>query len=236
MGRALRFLGVTRLLSDCFRCSRRSSEATRRSSVQRRRSSTREPPSTKYKYAKTTLGILDLRQAVQLPENALLNDWLAVHVQDFYNQIMMVHGLIESRMTEEAFPNMSAGPVATYLWMDAESEEYKKPTQVPAAIYCECLFQWVERQLDDSSLFPNEGPFLSSVKNIFKRLFRVYAHLYYSHYEYVCSIGADAHINTCFKHFILFAQQFNLIAEKELKPLDELIHNLLSNHEADECE
>jgi len=194
-----------------------------------------------HKYAKTTLGILDLQQAVQLPENALLNDWLAVHVQDFYNQIMMVHGLIETRMTEEAFPTMSAGPVATYLWMDNESEEYKKPTQVPAATYCECLFGWVERQLDDTSLFPNEGPynegpFLNSVKNIFKRLFRVYAHLYYSHYEYVCSIGADAHINTCFKHFILFAQQFNLIAEKELKPLDELIHNLLSNHEADECE
>ena len=32
-----------------------------------------------HKYAKTTLGILDLQQAVQLPENALLNDWLAVH-------------------------------------------------------------------------------------------------------------------------------------------------------------
>lgn len=32
-----------------------------------------------HKYAKTTLGILDLREAVQLPEETMLNDWLAVH-------------------------------------------------------------------------------------------------------------------------------------------------------------
>eukprot|EP00658_Telonema_sp_P-2_P006530 TRINITY_DN12473_c0_g2_i1.p1 TRINITY_DN12473_c0_g2~~TRINITY_DN12473_c0_g2_i1.p1 ORF type:complete len:212 (-),score=60.30 TRINITY_DN12473_c0_g2_i1:283-918(-) len=192
-----------------------------------------------HKYAKTTLGVLDLRLAVRQPEKTLLNDWLAVHVQDFFNQIMMVHGLIESRMTEEAFPQMSAGPVASYLWMDPQNEKYKKPTAVSAATYCECLFLWVERQLDDKALFPNAGPynegaFFSAVKNIFKRLFRVYAHLYYSHYEYVCSIGADAHINTCFKHFILFAKEFELIPDKELQPLEELIHNLLSNHECDE--
>eukprot|EP00656_Telonema_subtile_P041282 TRINITY_DN463_c0_g3_i1.p1 TRINITY_DN463_c0_g3~~TRINITY_DN463_c0_g3_i1.p1 ORF type:complete len:222 (-),score=67.38 TRINITY_DN463_c0_g3_i1:120-785(-) len=192
-----------------------------------------------HKYAKTTLGILDLREAIRLPEETILHDWLAVHAQDFFNQIMMVHGLIESRMTEEAFPEMSAGHVASYLWQDPMSDEFKKPTQVSAAKYCECLFLWVERQLDDKNIFPNSGayneePFMAAVKNIFKRMFRVYAHLYYSHYEYVCSIGADAHINTCFKHFILFANEFNLIAEKELKPLEELIHNLLSNHECDE--
>ena len=33
----------------------------------------------KHKYAKTTLGIADLRTAVKCPEDELLNDWLAVH-------------------------------------------------------------------------------------------------------------------------------------------------------------
>lgn len=44
---------------------------------------------------------------------------------------------------------------ASYLWQDPESEEYKKPKSVSAATYCGCLFQWVERQLDDKSLFPS---------------------------------------------------------------------------------
>ena len=43
--------------------------------------------------------------------------------------------------------------------------------------------------------------------------------------------GADAHVNTCFKHFILFAKHYSLIPEKELVPLEDLIHNLIHNHD-----
>ncbi len=42
------------------------------------------------------------------------------------------------------------------------------------------------------------------VRTIFKRLFRVYAHIYHSHFKQVCSLGEEAHLNTCFKHFIIF--------------------------------
>lgn len=41
-------------------------------------------------------------------------------------------------------------------------------------------------------------------KNIYKRLFRVYAHIYHSHFKQVCSLDEEAHLNTCFKHFIFF--------------------------------
>lgn len=44
------------------------------------------------------------------------------------------------------------------------------------------------------------------VRTIFKRLFRVYAHIYHSHFKQVCSLGEEAHLNTCFKHFIFFVQ------------------------------
>ncbi len=33
----------------------------------------------RHKYAKTTLHILDLKTAIYCPDDALLNDWLAVH-------------------------------------------------------------------------------------------------------------------------------------------------------------
>lgn len=191
-----------------------------------------------HKYAKTTLGIADLRTAVVCPEDELLNDWLAVHVQDFYNQTMMVYALIEqecAQYTEEQ--GFSAGERYKYLWMDAESKEYTSPTRVSASCYCDLLFAWTERQLEDPKIFPKSGEypskFIATVKQIFKRLFRVYAHLYYHHFEYVCTIGADAHVNTCFKHFILFAECYSLIPEKELAPLGDLIRNLLTNHEHD---
>ena len=61
--------------------------------------------------------------------------------------------------------------------------------------------------------------FKSHVKVIFKRLFRVYAHVYYSHFEEVTKMEAEAHLNTCFKHFIYFSLEFKLISKSELKPL-----------------
>lgn len=65
-------------------------------------------------------------------------------------------------------------------------------------------------------------------KTIMKRLFRVYAHIYYQHFDDVERLKEEAHLNTSFKHFILFVQEFSLIESKELQPLQELIDRLTS--------
>jgi MOB kinase activator 1 len=66
------------------------------------------------------------------------------------------------------------------------------------------------------------------VQNIFKRLFRVYAHIYYCHFERMSSLGAEPHLNTCFKHYMYFVYEFNLIPNRqELQPLQELIDKLI---------
>lgn len=67
---------------------------------------------------------------------------------------------------------------------------------------------------------PFPKTFKGTVKNIFKRLFRVYAHIYYSHFEKIVELKAEAHLNTCFKHFIYFVLQFDLVEAKELAPLE----------------
>lgn len=51
---------------------------------------------------------------------------------------------------------------------------------------------------------PFPSNFKEVVKIIFKRLFRVYAHIYHSHFPKIVSLKEQAHLNTCFKHFILF--------------------------------
>lgn len=61
---------------------------------------------------------------------------------------------------------------------------------------------WISFPLCQGTPFPPN--FKEVVKTIFKRLFRVYAHIYHSHFQKIVSLKEEAHLNTCFKHFILF--------------------------------
>jgi len=183
-----------------------------------------------HKYAKVTLGSGNLRQAVQLPPGEDLNEWLAVNTVDFFNQINLLYGSITEFCTSSTCEVMSAGPKYEYLW--ADGEHVKKPLKVSAPEYVDFLMTWIQGILDDETIFPSrvEQPFpkhfLTVVKNIFRRLFRVYAHIYYSHFHKIVALGEEAHLNTCFKHFYFFITEFALMEKKELLPLQELIENL----------
>lgn len=110
----------------------------------------------------------------------------------------------------------------------------KKAIKLDAPHYVDSLMQWVQQHLDAEDIFPSKigipfpKTFQTSVKNIFKRLFRVYAHIYHSHFAKIVSLGEEAHLNTSFKHFIYFVQEFQLVDKKELAPLQELITQLMS--------
>lgn len=47
---------------------------------------------------------------------------------------------------------------------------------------------------------PFPPKFKDEVKNIFKRLFRIYAHIYHSHLEQVKKLGEEAHVGYPFIH------------------------------------
>jgi MOB kinase activator 1 len=149
-----------------------------------------------------------LREAVRLPPGEDLFEWLAVNTVDFFNQVNLLFGTLTEFCTPENCPTMSAGPKYEYRW--ADGVQIKKPLEVSAPKYVEYLMDWIEGQLDDESIFPQKlgAPFPVNfrdvVKTIFKRLFRVYAHIYHSHFQKIVSLKEEAHLNTCFKHFILF--------------------------------
>ncbi|CAF4413744.1 unnamed protein product, partial [Rotaria magnacalcarata] len=52
------------------------------------------------KHAQNTLGSGNLRLAVQLPDGEDLNEWIAVNIVDFFNQINMLFGTITEFCTE----------------------------------------------------------------------------------------------------------------------------------------
>jgi len=184
------------------------------------------------KHAEATLGSGNLRNAVVLPEGEDLNEWIAVNTVDFFNQINMLYGTITDHCTEESCQVMSAGPKFEYLWADGTS--VKKPIKCSAPKYIDYLMTWVQDQLDDEALFPSRigvpfpKNFVTIAKTMLKRLFRVYAHIYHQHFSHVVNLGEEAHLNTSFKHFIYFVQEFGLIDKRELAPLQELIEKLIN--------
>jgi len=184
-----------------------------------------------HKQAKATLGTGNLRMAVKLPQGEDMNEWLAVNTVDFFNQLNLLYGSITEFCTPTACSVMSAGPKYEYLWADDSS---KKPVKCSAPEYVDFLMTWVQQQLDNEGVFPSrvDVPFPKNfqgvVKTIFKRLFRIYAHIYYSHFNKIMALGEEAHLNTCFKHYYYFVDEFQLVDKKELAPLQELITNLTS--------
>ena len=130
-------------------------------------------------------------------------------------------------------------------------------TTRPRSRYVDYVFSWVESQVDDPKIFPvNESdPFPPDfvnhyAKDIFKRLFRTFAVrgrgspprpqrltrlapqiIYHRHMDKITAENAAAHLNTCFKHFMFFSFQFNLIEETELKVLKTLVDRLREEYD-----
>lgn len=153
---------------------------------------------------------------------------------EFYSTTNLLYGVISEFCTPNDCPLMSAGEKYTYLWKDAEgtNPKYKKPTEVCATEYVALLMEWVEQLINNPEIFPSDPKnfkktFIDTVKKIFNKLFRVYAHLYYSHFDEIMDMGIDKHLNTAFKHFMLFSSEFQLVEKNEMAPMEKIIADLM---------
>ncbi|KAL2458875.1 Uncharacterized protein Fot_55438 [Forsythia ovata] len=79
--------------------------------------------------------------------------------------------------SEISFRTISNSSSCMYKYRWADGITIKKPIEVSAPKYVEYLIDWIEAQLDDESIFPQK------LEN--------------------CE-SKEAHMNTCFKHFVLF--------------------------------
>ena len=92
-------------------------------------------------------------------------------VVDFYNQINLLYGSMTEFCSPQSCPEMKATDefvicrlwcrmIETdrytrfeYLWQD--SEDYKRPTKMPAPQYVEHLMGWVQSNIDNEQMFPS---------------------------------------------------------------------------------
>ena len=189
-------------------------------------------------------------------------------VVDFYNQINLLYGSITEFCSPQSCPEMKAtdewdGTLEAtsriswlrhrfeYLWQD--SENFKRPTKMPAPEYVEHLMAWVQNNIDNESMFPSRigesthaisiwlklstslgvpfpKTFPALIRQLFKRLYRVYAHIYCHHYPVIQHLGLEPHLNTSFKHYVLFVDEHNLANGKDFwGPLGDLVDSMLKS-------
>ncbi|CCW61074.1 unnamed protein product [Phytomonas sp. EM1] len=193
-----------------------------------------------HKYAKTLVRSGDLAKSVQLPPGADIHHWLSAQTIDFYNITNVLYGSLTEFCTQTTCPIMSSGPRFEYMWRDPP--EYPKATKVSAPKYVRLLMEWIERQINDERIFPTEDQnpysedFFDRVRNIIRRLFRVYAHVYYSHFIQIRDLKEESHLNTAFKHFMYFVWEFDLIPRDELTPLYDLLINIIGQWAKDKLD
>mmetsp|Transcript_18244 Transcript_18244/g.32251 ORF Transcript_18244/g.32251 Transcript_18244/m.32251 type:complete len:223 (-) Transcript_18244:367-1035(-) len=163
-------------------------------------------------------------EEVALPKGEDLHEWIAANTVDFYNEISLLYGLVVDDAQRD-FKNPGEGfpPGFEYRWAESNSREV---IRVSSPEYVDYVMTWVEDQLDNESIFPTlesepfPDDFINYARDIYKRMFRVFAIMYHQHFKSFEEIEAQAHLNTCFKHFLFFVLQYDLVPpSKELVAL-----------------
>jgi MOB kinase activator 1 len=174
-----------------------------------------------------TLGSGDLNGAVALPPGCSREEWVAVHVLDFYNELALFVGMVGAEGWARTARKGQGFPAAfEYRWPSGRPGE--KPRQVSASQYVVKVMDWAGEEIDalPSSQAGFDAGFMPRARDLFKRLFRIYAIIFHAQYDVVERCEALPHLNTCFKHFCFFAFEFEMVEERELQALAQLTQKL----------
>eukprot|EP01137_Pigoraptor_chileana_P016557 Opistho-2@73494 len=173
----------------------------------------------------------DLQLAVKRPTGTPLDEWLAVNIIDFYNQINLLYAVVSRHCTDITCPVMSAGPTFEY-YLKEDKGAGGGAFQVSAPEYTEQLMAWVASQLIDPELIPAHNRpfperFMAVAQTIFRRLFCVYAHIYCAHQKDLTESGLWDVFGIRCRHFLYFVFEFDLIQRRQLAPMWSLVAAVL---------
>lgn len=78
---------------------------------------------------------------------------------------------------------------------------------------------------------PFPRTFVTSLRQMYSRMFRVYAIIYASYFQNIVSVGAVPHLNTSFKHFMFFVWEFDLVNDQEFRAVPDLVSELREKYD-----
>uniref|UniRef100_A0A7S1C1S3 Uncharacterized protein n=2 Tax=Corethron hystrix TaxID=216773 RepID=A0A7S1C1S3_9STRA len=155
-----------------------------------------------------------LHDAIALPKGEKVPAWVAVHAIDFYNEVstlwavMAADPFVKTFQPGEGFPSN-----VEYRWSEGGSRDVSPTTiDVSAPVYINKVLTWTMHQINDESQFPDDEDeeyalrvfaserFATLCGQIFRRLFRVYAIIFFSFFRTFDELEMAPHVNTSFKH------------------------------------
>ncbi|KAJ1454292.1 Mob1/phocein [Pelagophyceae sp. CCMP2097] len=163
--------------------------------------------------------------AISLPAGADRGMWVDIHFCDFANELALLYDLIQAPCGQNC-GQMAAGTRRFYAWEDGEV--------LSAHDYCRRVLTEAAALVENDAVFPRrEGEaypprFWKAMKVAFRRLLRVYAHLYHAHFSRFVQLRYQNDVNELFRRFLLFSVEFDLVETREFEPLSELVSHLVA--------
>ena len=193
-------------------------------------------------YTQRTLGSGGtLYEAVVLPRGENCGGWVVVNLFDYFNDLSALWDVVAKDASLQNFKAGEGYPSGIeYKWKP--SGPNSQPFSVSAPDYVNRTMQWAYETLNDKSLFPDDDDeelctsiwstklFATTVSTLFKRIFRVYAILYSSFFNTFDALDLSAELNSCFKHFMFFSLEFQLLQDSEVAVLDIIVKPIKAQH------
>ncbi|KAJ2607519.1 Maintenance of ploidy protein mob2 [Coemansia sp. RSA 1365] len=176
-------------------------------------------------YALSHLVKGSFKGVVQQPKYTDLNEWLAINTFEFFNLVNLFYGVVTDFCTIGECPTMSAGPSTEYTWTDTQ----RKTIKLAAPQYIDYVLSQIQTTLDDERVFPTKigsgfpKDIRATLSVIYRHLFRILAHIYWSHYVELLNLKIEGHVNSLFAHFVSFVKEFDLLERKDMTPMVDLI-------------
>ena len=98
-----------------------------------------------------------MRLAVQLPPSENREEWLAVNVVDFFNEVSLLYGIVDDDKERFTKPGEGFPAGFEYLWVPDVPKGSRKPTpqKCSAPQYVDHVMTWVEDTINKEEVFPS---------------------------------------------------------------------------------
>lgn len=173
------------------------------------------------------------RLGIKCPIGISEDEWIAFRTAKHWQELLWIMAILDDICTCDTCPKMSAGDRVVYAWQEPFSQA--PPEQLCAIEYVEKSLDWATLMLRDKTFIPNAGHeypahFKEGMRQMHKRFFRIYAHVYMHHFKHWRSYEAEPHLNACYKHWFFFCREFNLMDEEDMRPLAHLNKHIVEKH------
>ncbi|XP_020895039.1 MOB kinase activator-like 2 isoform X1 [Exaiptasia diaphana] len=103
----------------------------------------------------TIMNKTEILDVLAKPEGIDYNEWIATHTLGHFNTINLLYGCISEVCTATTCPMMSAPGGLPYSWQGEEKGK-KTKTLIPAPQYIDYVMTYVEKHVQDNTVFPSK--------------------------------------------------------------------------------